>query len=63
MSNLDGIFPRMFKIMKSKVETDVVYFDFQKLLIQIKDGRFLKLLYDNLRDRQKCVVVGGQMFD
>lgn len=56
------------------IQTDVVYFDFSKafysvnhdiLLDKLKwefalNGRLLKFLVDYLRDRQQCVVIGGQ---
>ena len=62
--------------MNNDIQNDVVYFDFLKafdsvihdiLLGKLKqfglDGRLLKFLVDYRRDRQQCVVIGGQKSD
>ena len=63
--------------LNNDIQTDVVYFDFSKafesvnhdiLLNKLKhlyglNGRLLKFLVDNLRDRQQCVIIWGQKSD
>ena len=57
--------------LNNDIQTDVVYFDFSKAFDSVKHdillnklkheyGLNLKFLVDYLRDRQQCVVIGGQ---